>query len=109
MARMAAWIAVVLCVIAAVRVGADSSVDPSLTRQRTTAAAAAYAQAHARWQAGTEPIESVYRWSVRWLDAQRDGKGVLNPAAAQSHHQRMPGLEAEAKARVASGVASAYA
>jgi hypothetical protein len=108
MARLAAWFAVILCVAAAVRVGADASVDKSLTRQRTTAAAAAYALAETRYKTGMESIETVYRWSVRWLESQRDAKGALPAAAAAAHQQRMQALEADAKARVASGVTTPF-
>jgi hypothetical protein len=82
---------------------ADTAVSP-LVKARTDTAARAYAMVEARYKSGTADIESVYRWSVRWLDAQRD---AAPKPAAQDHLKRMQTLEAAAKARVSSGIAPA--
>ena len=53
-------------------------------------------------------METVYQWSVRWLDAGRDAAaGPKDVAAAlNAHLERMQALETTAKAMVSAGAAS---
>jgi len=106
MARVGAWFAVLLCLAAAARVGADSSVAAA-RKARVDAAAKVVALVEAQYKTGQADAERVYVWSVRWCDAQRDAKGNLPQAAAQEHLKRMTALEALAQQRYASGSASA--
>lgn len=104
MARIGAWLAVLLCLIAASRVVADNSTP--LARGRADAALKAVHEAELAYKTGRADAERVYLWSVRWCETQRDSKGNLPQAAAQEHLKRMQELEAHVKARVASGSAS---
>jgi len=88
--------------------------DPHPTRAqlgsaRVDAAAHAYALAEAAWRAGRAPLDRVYTWSRRWLDAQRDqplhGKALR--AALADHLTRMQAVAAEVDRRVSAGAASA--
>ncbi len=81
-----------------------SAATATLVKARTDSAAKAYAAAEARYKAGAGDIENVYRWSVRWLESQRDS--AAKPAA-QDHLKRMQALETAAKARASSGMATA--
>ncbi|HZS38027.1 MAG TPA: hypothetical protein VFF06_14420 [Polyangia bacterium] len=105
MARIGAWLAVLLCLVAASRVGADSSAGAGQGKARVDAAAKVLAQIEAQYKTGVVDIERVYLWSTRWCDAQRDAKGNLPQSAAREHLKRMQALEALAKARYAAGVA----
>jgi hypothetical protein len=76
---------------------------------RVEAAARAHAAAHASYLAGTGPLESIYVWSVRWLNAERAQAGAADgrAAAVARHRARMDGLAAEVAKRVAAGLAGA--
>ena len=104
MARVGAWFAVLLCLAAAARVGADSSVAAA-HKARVDAAAKVLAIVEAQYKTGQSDVERVYVWSVRWCDAQRDAKGNLPQPIAQEHLKRMVALEALAQQRYAAGAA----
>jgi hypothetical protein len=76
---------------------------------RIDAAARAHATALAAYNTGTGPLEPVYHWSVRWLQAERavartDAERLQ---AAGRHRQRMDQLVSLVGARVTTGLASA--
>ena len=79
-----------------------------LSRTRIDAAAHAYAVTEAAWRAGRAPLDDVYTWSVRWLDAQRDQPvhGRALTAALGDHLTRMVDLATEVDRRVKAGSAS---
>jgi hypothetical protein len=91
------------CLAMATPAFADTAVSP-LQRARADSAAKAFALVEARYKSGSADIEAVYRWSVRWYEAQRESQPK---PAAQDHLKRMQALETTAKARAASGVAPA--
>ncbi|HVV87400.1 MAG TPA: hypothetical protein VHE35_30370 [Kofleriaceae bacterium] len=59
-------------------------------------------------ESGRATAESVYVWSVRWLDAERDrpAKGRALAAAFEAHRDRMVALHDRLKAMVDQGIAS---
>jgi hypothetical protein len=79
-----------------------------LNQARIDAAAHAYAVAEASWRVGRTPLDEVYTWSVRWLDAQRDQpvRGRALTAALADHLTRMTDLAAEVDRRVKAGSAT---
>ncbi len=86
-----------------------AAAGPTKAEARVAAAAAAFATASTRQQAGAAPVDPVYVWSVRWLDAQRELplKGKALAAAAAAHLERMVALEAAVTKAVAAGAAPA--
>ena len=88
---------------------APALAGPSKAEARVAAAAAAFATAQTRMAAGAAPVDIVYTWSVRWLDAQRELplKGKALAAAAQAHLERMTALTAQVGAAVDRGAAPA--
>ncbi len=79
-----------------------------LAADRVAAASKAYAAVVARLDV-IQP-EDIYRWSVRWLDAQLDdpatGKAV--PQAFADHAKRMIDLEAQVQAGYQKGLKPAF-
>jgi hypothetical protein len=71
---------------------------------RATAASSAYAAYAAQLKTGTVTADTVYVWSVRWLEAEKKTKTALS--AAQDHLARMRSLATEVKGRVAGGLAT---
>jgi hypothetical protein len=71
---------------------------------RTAAASSAYAAYAAQLKAGTVTADTVYVWSVRWLESEKKTKTA--PSAAQDHLARMRLLATEVKSRVAGGLAT---
>ncbi len=71
---------------------------------RETAASQAFAAFQASFDGGAAPQESVYLWSVRWLEAAKKTKGAQ--AAAREHLTRMQALAARVKSNVAAGMAT---
>ncbi|MBN8613451.1 MAG: hypothetical protein J0L92_22850 [Deltaproteobacteria bacterium] len=76
---------------------------------RVTTAHRAYDLARAASASGMATTEEVYVWSVRWLDAERLAAPDRAQAAVMAHLSRMTTLEAEVRARVATGSAPASA
>jgi hypothetical protein len=76
---------------------------------RVTTAHRAYDLARAASATGTGTTEEVYVWSVRWLNAERLASPDRAQAALMGHLSRMTTLEAEVRARVATGAAPASA
>lgn len=76
---------------------APAAADPAPVGERVALAADTYALVHGRLGAGAGSTEEVYRWSVRWLEAQRDQplKGKALAAAYAAHLERMRALETE--------------
>jgi hypothetical protein len=66
-----------------------------LTKERRDAARRAYLTAWANYRDGYVPEELVYRWSKRWLKAERavDGSREGQVAAFRGHLDRMRQLE----------------
>ena len=75
-----------------------------LTQARADAAQRAFTQYELQYKSGITPLESVYVWSVRWLEAQGGRRGGVGPA--DDHLKRMQALEATVKAKVQAGIAS---
>ncbi len=73
--------------------------DPTALRVEAEAVTLARTSEYA---AGAASAEDVYRWSVRWLDAER-----RSPAALAAHLARMLALAELARTRVQTGVARA--
>jgi hypothetical protein len=71
---------------------------------RAAAAGRVYAAALVSYAAGTLPLDTVYLWSVRWLEAER---AAGTPVAAAEHLRRMQELELRVRQRTAAGVAPA--
>jgi hypothetical protein len=87
------------------RWGDDSMVgvaEAATPPTKIQAAQQAFKIFEASYRSGSAPIESVYLWSKRWLDAERGP----NRQAAKNHLRRMQALDAEAKKRVESGQAT---
>ncbi|MBL8625902.1 MAG: hypothetical protein JNK64_31600 [Myxococcales bacterium] len=100
----------VLCVVLVLgSLATPAAAGPTKAEARVAAAAAAFATASTRQQAGAAPVDTVYVWSVRWLDAQREQplKGKALAAAAAAHLERMVALEAAVTKAVAAGAAPA--
>ncbi|MFO0763187.1 MAG: hypothetical protein U0359_42510 [Byssovorax sp.] len=71
---------------------------------REAAASAAYAAYEAQYANGTVTLDTVYLWSVRWMDSEKKTKAAL--PAAQAHLARMRALQASVKSRANVGLAS---
>ena len=92
-------LAVVLGVLpAAAR--ADAEPDPAaelarLARQRRDAARRTYEVTWANYRDGRAPGDTLYRWSKRWLDAERrlSDRPADHVAACRAHWERMRDLE----------------
>ena len=74
--------------------------DPSAS-ERVAIATRVYQQTSAQQAAGMAPLEDVYRWSVRLMEAERDA-GALD--AARSHSARMRALAISVADQVGRGV-----
>jgi hypothetical protein len=71
--------------------------------ERAALAKEGYELAVVAASAGSERVETVYEWSLRWLDAVRD---TGEAEALSAHLERMKTLETKAKALVQAGMAS---
>lgn len=71
---------------------------------RESAASGAYTAYEARFKTSTVTADTVYQWSVRWLEAAKKTKGALS--AAQDHLARMRALSTQVKSATAAGTAS---
>jgi hypothetical protein len=87
-----------LALFAALALAAAPS-TPQTTR--LDAAARAFASNSARFAAGVTDVESVYTWSMRWADAERDVDGAVK--AATDHSKRMHTLRDQVADRVKAG------
>jgi hypothetical protein len=96
-------------VMVAARTASAKQPLAKLERARLSAAKAAHAAAQASWLGGRGSPEAVYRWSVRWLDAERDTARAKRAriAAASAHLARMNALRAAGLRRIGSGMLSA--
>lgn len=77
-----------------------SKVPANLLQAQADAAKQAYEMALTRFQAGNTDVEVIYRWSRRWLEAQRElGQAEADKVikAAEAHLERMQQLEKVAK------------
>ena len=91
---------------------AFTSIASAQQRPQDLAAAAAeraFTEARARWASGTETLDSVYVWSVRWLEADRRAHPESLPRALQAHRARVHDLCAEVDRAIRSGTAPASA
>ena len=104
--RLAVLLVLALSLAGAVRVSGDAS-PSGAQRARVDAAARAWALAEADYEAGRATLDSVYLWSRRWLDAERDDKGRAPQSALTAHQQRMQSLESLIRARQAQSTATA--
>ena len=98
--------AVVFAIAASISLAAWSAGGPSraqLAEARVDAASKAFVAYEAAHRSGTAPADSVYAWSVRWLDAQ--GGVKAGPGPADEHLKRMQGLEGAVKSKVQAGMA----
>jgi hypothetical protein len=81
-----------------------------LAKDRVAAAEKAFRSATAMYAAGRATTETVYAWSLRWLDATLDAALDAAPEAAKQpladHQKRMADLEATVKKMFATGTAS---
>jgi hypothetical protein len=91
----------VTLIIAPARSGPSAQQSQALV----AAAAKAYPVYEAQHKVGRVPAETVYVWSVRWLEAQGGKKAGAGPAG--EHVKRMAALEATVKSQVQAGMASA--
>jgi len=74
-----------------------------LMKERVAVAEKAFRTASAQHQAGMTAIETVYLWSVRWLDAAIEASPKAAKQALADHLKRMADLEAEAQKMFKSG------
>jgi hypothetical protein len=89
-----AWSLVILGVLSAGRVAADPEPAAEMARlakQRSEAARRTYEVWWANYHDAGAPGELVYRWSVRWLEAERQlsDRQADQVAAFQAHADRM--------------------
>lgn len=99
--------AAVFAIAASVSLAAWSAAGSSraqLAQARVDAASKAFAAYESAHRVGTAPADSVYTWSVRWLDAQGGVKAGAGPA--DEHLKRMQGLEGAVKTKAQAGMAS---
>jgi hypothetical protein len=80
-------------------VPANAAADGRHVSEMQAAAKEAYEWHYALWQIGAGDPESVYRWSVRWMDAEVSDavRPIECMAAASAHLQRMECLYARVK------------
>ena len=100
-----------LLLVIALAISTSAAAAPTaaqLAADRVAAASKAYAAVVARLDV-IQP-EDIYRWSMRWLDAQLDdpatGKAV--PQAFADHAKRMIDLEASVQAGYQKGLKPAF-
>src|SRR5262249_55474978 len=100
MSRHAGLLALFTIALAAVPLGAgpDPDAAATLTRlagPRPDAARQTYGAGRAHHRERRAPEEALYRWSVRWLDAERQlsDKQADQVAACKAHLERMRELE----------------
>lgn len=98
-------LAALVALVAVVALVGPVHAEPSPAEERVALATELYGQAHARHAAGGATTEEVYRWSVRWLESQRDQKlkGKALAAALSAHVERMRTLETEVGSLVERG------
>jgi hypothetical protein len=75
--------------------------SPPEAAEVAATAGEAFAAALAAYEAGAGELDAVYRWSVRWLEAQ-----AATPDAAAAHLARMQALETQVEGRYQQGMAS---
>ena len=98
MNRYAGLLALLLGVLpwAPVRAGGPDPANlPELARQRRDAAQQTYVTLFTKYQEGSASEELLYRWSRRWLEAERavDKRPEGRVAAFRGHWERMRQLE----------------
>ncbi|HWU90039.1 MAG TPA: hypothetical protein VN253_22405, partial [Kofleriaceae bacterium] len=77
-----------------------------LAKDRAAAAEKAYRASVAQHQVGRITLDSVYTWSVRWLEAELAVAPKTAKQALADHQKRMQDLEAAVQKMVAAGAAS---
>src|SRR5919201_4048882 len=100
MSRHAGLLALFTVALAAAPLGAgpDPDAPAALTRlagQRRDAAHKTYEAVWANYRERRAPEEALYRWSVRWLESERQlsDKPADQVAACKAHWERMRDLE----------------
>lgn len=93
-----------LGLVAALSTSIGAAGASSREQARTAAASSAHAAYAALLKTGTVTADTVYLWSVRWLESEKKTKTALS--AAQGHLARMRSLATEVKGRVAGGLAT---
>jgi hypothetical protein len=101
----------ILALLLALTIAAPAIAGPSqadLVKNRTDAAAKAYASSLAKWKVGTGTIDQVAGWSMRWLTALREAplKGAKLKTALADHLARMKDLETAVTDAVNKGTAA---
>jgi hypothetical protein len=95
-----------LALVVALVSASVAAADPAqLSLDRATQAAKIYAALHAHLATSATKSEELYKWSVRWLDAQLDAQPKVAAMAFSDHAKRMAELEANVKAQHAGGTA----
>lgn len=95
-------------IIAAPSAATEAEAAPpvaELAKDRAAAAAKAFRATSAAHRSGRAPVEAVYAWSVRWLDAAIDAAPKAARQALAEHRKRMAELEAEVQKMAAAGAA----
>jgi hypothetical protein len=107
MQRVTMGILTGVCLLAAQRAEAAPTVT-ELARAKLAAARTTYEATVAAYQAGHTDADAAYRWSCRWLEAERDvsDKKADRVAALEAHRDRMKALREIALARYKAGQAS---
>jgi hypothetical protein len=102
---IARTIALVLCASIAAPSSASEAAPTAaeLAKDRAAAAEKAFRAAAAAHRAGRAPVEAVYAWSVRWLDARLGAAPKAARQALADHGKRMADLEAEVQKMAAAG------
>jgi hypothetical protein len=106
---VARTIALALCASIAVPSSASRAAPPTpaeLAKDRAAVAEKAFRTALALHGASRIPLEDVYLWSVRWLDAAIDAAPRAAKQALADHVQRMVDLEAAVQKMAKAGTAS---
>lgn len=101
--RALATIAVIcMCFAASARCEDATAIWQTLVQKKLDVAIPAYDGAYLSWQRGLGDVETVYRWSKRWMDAEVQlAKTTAEKAtAADKHLARMRGFLAEATKRM---------
>jgi hypothetical protein len=95
-----------LLALSLVLVSSLAAADPAtIANDRAASAAKVYAGLQAK--GGTASAEDLYRWSVRWLDAQLDAQPKTAAKALADHQKRMAELLTTEQARNKASLADA--
>lgn len=93
-----------LLVFALIAVSTLAFADPAqIANDRAASAAKVYAALTSK--SGTSSAEDLYRWSVRWLDAELDAHPTAAAKALADHQKRMNDVYAIEQARAKASLA----